>query len=343
MKKTTKLAKIIVYIIIAILFIVFIYLLATKNKTKFYKDESITGNTSCNLLNGGLFCESGDKIYFSNPDDKGKLYSMNSDLSNVKKLYDDNASYINSAEKYIFYTRRNDKMENDANALLSLNTTGLFRISTSGSNAVRLYDDPTQVACLYGNNVYYQHYDQKKGLLLYTAKIDGSEDKQLLEEAAAPYVVFNNRIYYTGWSNDHSIHSLAINGTDNSIIYEGNCTALSKSGDYLYFLDMKNNYSLCRIAFDGGSPETIINQRLATYNVSADGNTVFYQVDDETNNGLYSLDLSTNATTEIRKGDYNYLHITSKYMFFEAYDQSELYTYNLENGNVEIFSPGKDD
>jgi len=62
---------------------------------------------------------------------------------------------------------------------LSLSTTGLFRITKNGTDLSRLYEDPTQVACLYGNHVYYQHYDHKKGLELYSAKIDGSKNKLL--------------------------------------------------------------------------------------------------------------------------------------------------------------------
>lgn len=67
-----------------------------------------SGNTSTNLLNGGLFAESGDTIYFANPYDQNSLYSMDKKLSHVKKLHDDYTSYINAAGRYIFYT--NDVM-----------------------------------------------------------------------------------------------------------------------------------------------------------------------------------------------------------------------------------------
>ena len=139
--------------IIAVAAVAFIiYTMVAGNRTKFYDDESTTGNTSGNLLNGGLFCENEGKIYFANPYDENKLYCMDNDLSNAKKLIDDRASYINSAGGYIFYTRRNDQIENDVDALLSISTTGLFRVNTSGHSVKRLYDDPTQVVCLYGND-----------------------------------------------------------------------------------------------------------------------------------------------------------------------------------------------
>ena len=50
-----------------------------------------------NGAHGGLFCESDGVIYFSNPYDEGMLYSMSSDMEKVKKLSDDNVSYLNVA------------------------------------------------------------------------------------------------------------------------------------------------------------------------------------------------------------------------------------------------------
>ena len=54
-------------------------------RVHFYKDEGTTGNTSTNLLNGGLFAKSGDTIYFANPYDQNSLYSMDTGLKHVKK------------------------------------------------------------------------------------------------------------------------------------------------------------------------------------------------------------------------------------------------------------------
>ena len=51
-----------------------------KNQTVHNNDNAI-GNTAGNLINGGLFCEYNDKIYFANPDDYNKLYVMNSDCN----------------------------------------------------------------------------------------------------------------------------------------------------------------------------------------------------------------------------------------------------------------------
>lgn len=326
MKKERK--NIILIAVAAVIIIVLAIGFRLLNRTS-YNDENTLGNTSSNLLNGGLFCEIDDKIYFANPYDQNTLYSMSSDLQNPKQIFSDNVSYLNGAGKHLYYTRRNDKKEIDKDALLALSSTGLYRINTNGTNLKQLYDDPTQVACLLGNNVYYQHYDQKKGLELYSASIDGKKDTKILEQPCAPYAVKGQTIYYSGASSDHAIHSVATDGSNDTVLSDGNYTALTLQGDYLYFMDMNANYALKRMPLDGGSVETLISDRLATYNVSEDGQTVYCQIDNGTANGLYALDVESKTLRKLKEGNFNYLHLTKKYLLYEKYDQSVLYAMDL--------------
>lgn len=301
-------------------------------------EEGTTGNTSGNLLNGGLFCEDDGKIYFANPYDQNTLYVMDTDLTNPEQISDDNVSYLNVAGKYIFYTKRNDKKTVDSDALMSFSTTGLYRIKKNGSQMARLYDDPTQVACLYGNTVYYQHYDQEEGLLLYAAAVDASEDTLLLEEACAPYVVCNNEIYYTGMETDHAIRKISIQGGDSEVVADGSFTSLTMEGDYLYFMDMNADYALKRMPVSGGTIETLVSERLATYNVAPGGDTLYCQIDNGTDNGLYEYDLSGGSLHLLQSGDYNYLNITRDYLFFQEYDQSKAYVLDLATNSCEELS-----
>ena len=149
MKKGNLIKRILASILILAAVAVISILIIKKGKVKLYSDSSTTGNTSGNLLNGGLFTQADNVIYFANPNDHNKLYKMNANLSKIKKVYNDKVSYINAAGNYIFYTRRNDKFKKSDNALLSLSTTGLFRITKNGTDLSRLYEDPTQVEIMY--------------------------------------------------------------------------------------------------------------------------------------------------------------------------------------------------
>lgn len=326
-------------IVLIIIVIVALILIRDRTNVQLYDNPNTVGNTSGNLLNGGLFCESDDKIYFTNPADDNALYSMNMDLSHMKKISSDKVSYINAAGNYIFYTRRNDKKSTTGEGLLSLSTTGLFRITKDGKHLGKLYEDPTQVANLSGNYVYYQHYDNDNGLQLYSAKIDGSSNEQLSEEGIAPYVIENGLIYFTGQDKDHMIHTMNTNGSGKNVLFDGNCTSLMKAGQHLYYIDMNQNYALARIDLESNEPQTLINTRIATYNVDESESSVYYQVDDGENNGLYRLDLENNETEQLAAGNYNFLHLISNYLFYESYEGDTIYVMDLVTENSEEFKP----
>lgn len=325
-------------LVILAVFIGTAFFLRWNSRVQFYSDESVTGNTSANLLNGGRFAESGDKIYFANPYDQNALYSMDTDLTNVKKLYSDYTGSINAAGKYIFYTRRNDKKGHEAQALFSFSSTGLYRLCTDGQSLKQLYREPTQTVSLLGNNIYYQHYDKKEGLQLFSVGIDGSKNTMLVKEGVSP-VIADNTIYYTGIDSDHNIHKLSVSGGSPSVVYEGNFTGLSYQDNMLYCMDMDNDYTLCRIDLSSGTLTHLTQERVATYNISSDGSIVYYQIDNGKDNGLYAMDIDSGTQTQLRPGNFNYLHIIDKYLFFEEYDGSKAYVMNLSNEQIDDFQP----
>lgn len=313
----------------AVILVVVGFFMWQKTKVQLYDDPNTTGNTAGNLLNGGKFCEADGRIYYADPYDNDSLYVTDDKLQKSTKLHGDTVSYLNVAGDYIFYTRRNDRKSVTGGNVLALSKTGLFRVTTDGKNMGKLYDEPTQSVCLYGNYLYYQHYDEKKGLQLNAAKMDGSSDELLLDEGVSPYSISQGVMYYTGYDKDHNIHTMNINGSDEQTIYNGNCTSLIRAGEHLYFLDMSQNYALVRVNLDGSNPVAIVSDRLATYNVDEKESAVYYQVDNGTSNGLYVKDLEGGEVRKIADGNYNYLHLTSKYLFYETYDGKSVYVMDL--------------
>ena len=120
-------------------------------------DGYVNGNTAGNLYNGGLFCENNGIIYFSNPSDGGKLYSMDSNGENLKKLADDIPTYINADENYVYYIRNNPRGSLDFN-YVAFYQNALVRIDHDGDNILILDQEPCMYASLIGNYIYYLHY-----------------------------------------------------------------------------------------------------------------------------------------------------------------------------------------
>ena len=88
----------------------------------------VNGNTGSNLYNNGLFCEHGDTLFFSNPDDGLRLYSMNRDGSDLKRLSDDRVTSINADDHYVYYCRSNAHDQSQF-SFLHVDTNSLCRLT----------------------------------------------------------------------------------------------------------------------------------------------------------------------------------------------------------------------
>ena len=128
-KKRIRLIIAIVVLVIIVGVIIFLY-----NTFRMrFNDTYVNGNSAGNLYNSGTFCESGDTIFFANPDDGNKLYSMNAD------------------EHYVYYTRA-DSGANEEFSFLHFNTHSLCRIRRDGfGEAATLDNRPCLFASLSGN------------------------------------------------------------------------------------------------------------------------------------------------------------------------------------------------
>lgn len=114
--------------IAAVLLIIAIWLIHFFHTKTHFNDTYVNGNTAGNLYNGGMFCEYDGTVYFANPDDNYRLYSMSLNGDDVKKLSNDTATFINADEHYIYYAR-NNKAENSDFSFLRWNNNSLCRIN----------------------------------------------------------------------------------------------------------------------------------------------------------------------------------------------------------------------
>lgn len=309
-----------------------------------YNDPDLSGNTSGNLLNQGLFCEEGGKIYFSNPDDDGCLYVMDTDMSHVKKVSPDTVTHINAAGKYIYYARHNNRKEGKLSSHLSAAQTGVFRINRSGRQPKMLSRTPAGTVDLLGNYVYYQNYLKDTGLFLYRCGVNDSEAVEISKDNINPLALTDYTLYYSGVTSDHKIHRLNLVNKEDVVIFDGNCTSVILDREYLYFLNMKENYSVCRVNIDGSNPVTLVKERCATFNLSPSGRYLYYQTDNGTESYLGQYDIEEKETALIKKGSFSNINVCGDYVFFQQYDAftQQFYFKTSKPDSVKKFQPGKD-
>lgn len=305
----------------------------------YYNEDDTTGNTAGNLYNGGLYCEIGDTIYFANPSDDGAFYSMDTDCTNVKKLSTDKVASLNADEHYVYYSLRNYAKENISVSVLTFRNTGIYRYARKNGRVAMLFDGANAVSCLYGNTIYYQHYDTKTAIQLHKVDIDKKNAGLVNTDGMVPASIYNGVLYYAGDEKDHYIHALNLATGSNSVLVHANSSMPIAMPGGIYYIAMNDGYAIYRVGYDGSGPEKLVDEFCFTYNITPDEHYLFYQIDGGDDNRIVRLDLTTGIAQTIMDGNFKQIHVTSRYVFFSDFDDTHTYAYQRSDGTVNIFEP----
>lgn len=289
------------------------------------------GNTAGNLNNSGLFCEYDGVVYFSNPYDKGALYSMSPDESNIQKLGSAPVELINAGGDYLYYFQT----AADGSAGLGYMRTrnGIYRSNLKGKDAACLSTDTVFSMQLVDNHLYYLMSDES-GPHFYKQKIDDSEKLLISDTIINPACVVGNTIYFNGTEADHELYTL--NTFDNSItsVWAGNIWNPIVEGDYVYYMDVANNYRLCRYSLSGNVIEVLTNDRIDTYNIC--GDMIYYQKSSSQAPCLKRMYKDGSNNEVVAEGIYSDINSTSQYVYFHAFESTAPTYHTPVNGPVMV-------
>lgn len=299
----------------------------------------VNGNTAGNLYNGGLFCEYNGVIFFANPSDGDKLYSMDANGANLKKLTDDAATYINADENYVYYVRNNpgDSLNFD---FVAFHRNALVRVDHDGKNTVILDTEPSLYAALLGNYIYYIHYDEQNASTLYKVRIDGEEQKQVMEDAVFTCNADGQYFYYNGMHTDGNIHRYDTATDTTTVVYEGNTfQPIVSDGADVYYIDGNTDYSIIHTSLNFDNPTYITRDSVDAYNVH--GSYIYYQRYDKDGSALCMIKNDGSEEMVIKEGDFCDIHVTSYFVFFREYHSQKMYYFPRSNpDDVKMFKPG---
>lgn len=276
------------------------------------------GNTAGNLNNKGLFCEADGKVYFSNAYDNNALYSMNLDETEMKKISNAQAQYINVGGKYLYYYQETTSASQGLGFIRP--ATGVYRSKTNGKDVTCLKRDPSGILTLVDNALYYQHYDNKNGMSLYRMNTNKTDDRELQKAIINPASVQNSQIYFNGIEGNHYLY--ALNTLTNSIttIWEGNVWNPVAQGDYVYYMDVSNDYRLCRYSLSSQTVEVLTSDRIDTFNVY--GNIIYYQKNSTTEPALKRMQVDGSNPEVVAEGNFININITSGNVYFQSFGSS---------------------
>jgi hypothetical protein len=320
----TSIKRVLILLTVLTMAAVLWVLFYSKGRT-YYNDASETGNTTGNIYNGGLFCEQDNTIFFSNDEDGGRLYRMNSDCTDIKKVSDALAVYINADDNYIYYALANDTTKYNEALYSFYNNNGIFRINRNGKKLKAITGDPGAFLMLKGNSLFFERYNVKNGYTLATFQIDGTAERTLIDTFSVPIDDINNYLYYVGDAQGTNIDAIELSSYTKHTYYNGSFAYPVFMGDYLYYINPADDNRLYRMNKNGTGNTLLVDQPCSAYNITISGKYLYYQLNGTKKGSLCRLNTETLESETVKKGNYKEIHVTKKYVFFKSLDSTTTY------------------
>lgn len=294
------------------------------------------GNSAGNLNNSGLFCEHNGTVYFSNGYDNNSLYSMTLSEGELRKLNDIKVCNILAGGDYLYYFRYG--ATGDA-GLGSIRTVKSFnRCLLNGRDTVALTRDVVTKAQLVDNSLYLLVAGDEHPKF-YKIGTDKSDKTLLADYEINPACAENGTLYYNGTQSEHYLYGLDTATDTPYEIWKGNIWYPIKQGDYVYFMDVVENYRLCRYSLTEDIVEVLSNDRIDCYNVNH--GYIYYQTNGNTPQ-LKCMRTDGTGLQIIAEGIYTNINMTSQYVYFQEFgNDATMYHSPLGSAGYEEFSAAK--
>ena len=296
------------------------------------------GNTAGNIYNSGLFCEHEGKVYFANPYDEDTLYVMNSDETEVKKIGTVGVNSINAAGNYLYYYQH-DAGEGSGLGY-AVKTTGMYRMSTNGKDFLCLKRDPVGTLLLIDNDVYYQHFDNSRGVFLDRISIDKKSEAEIMSGVVTPASAMDSILYYADPEDNFYLYSYDTRYGTKSLVWPHRVyNPICHNDGYIYFMDIDTTYELHRYHPMTGEHQTLTTDRVETFNVY--DNMIYYQKFSKSAPALMRMQTDGYGLEVVSEGVFHNINLTSNYAYFTEYEApTPVFKQSLYGPvNPVIFSP----
>ena len=295
--------------------------------------EGTVGNTAGNINNSGLFCEYDGTVYFSNTYDGGSLFAMNPDETELKRLKTLNVRNILAGGSYIYFFQIGSSTSASGPGQIQ-GIRSFDRCKLDGTGSTSLTRDVVVSGQLVDNYLYLLTA-QNSGPLFYKIKIDKKDKTTLAEYNLNPACAENGIIYYNNTQSDHYLYALNTRSDSTTEIWRGNLWYPVKEGDYIYYMDVANNYRLCRYSLSQDVIEVLTHDRVDCFNVGS--GYIYYQKNGADAQLKCMLTDGSNVMV-IAEGHYTNINMTSRYVYFQPFgDETTMYHSPLGSGYYERF------
>ena len=274
--------KIALYIVSAILLCVLLLFLSCGEKKGAQRETKIYdyGNTSGNILHGGIAAEDDEFIYFSSCNPGKSFFFRNYCLCKMNKISGEvevitkcglRATYINVCGEYLFYC--------------DSHLGRIIRVRKDGKQKRRLSPDRVENFMVIGDRIYYRKADfEDDREELYSMDLDG-KDVQLVADGVEFYCIDKNEVYYINAKDNYSVWKTDIYGKDKNKLFEVKVSELLLDEKYIYYVSYPER-KLYKADKQTLTVECIFDGHCADVNIY--DNRVYY-TDMDDNKSLYHM------------------------------------------------------
>lgn len=335
-KKKANHLGIILFIIFIVIIAASIVLINLRNRPQEIPEDAI-GNTSGNINNRGLFCESGDYVYFSNIYDQRKLYKMKPDGTEAECIGDVPAEFINVYGNQIFFYQT-PKADNQVFGLGGL--YGICSTDTNGKTGMNNIDKAiVNSLVLYGPNLYYQHYDKSEGLTVFRANPKTEEKVLLSDKRVFISTPYNGKFLTYNEENGYFLSAFnPANGQMELVDQEARVYNVIVEGQYVYYMNIDDSYKIYRMNLSNYQKEKLTDYTVDLFNVY--GNDIFFQRNSTTEPALMHMKTDGSNEEIVSAGNFTNINCTSTYTYFYEYgDTSPIYRVPTSGGQAQTWEP----
>lgn len=292
------------------------------------------GNTAGNLNNGGLFCEHEGNVYFSNSFDGYSLYAMDVNEGNIRRLNNLKVGNILAGGNYLYYFQTGTVEDGTGFGQIP-GTKSFGRCKKNGTGTTALTKDVVVTGQLVDNDLFLLT-STNDGPSFYKITTSSSDKTVLADYVINPACAQDGVIYYVGTTQNHYLYALDSKTHVSTEVWRGNLWDPILEGDYVYYMDVPNDYRLCRYSLSQNVVEVLTEDRIDCFNVG--GGYIYYQKNSSEEPQLKCMRTDGSDGKVIAQGNYTHINMTSRYVYFQDFtDEITLYHSPLGSDSYEVF------
>lgn len=226
--------------------------------------------------------EANNTLYYQDFTDGCKLYSMNSDGSNRKKLCNDYVVDLVTDGEYIYYSNLNDGKE--------------YKIRTDGTGREVIANIKGWNLNVSGDSVYFSAEDG-----VYSVKKDGSGLKRLTDIASPSTLwLYGNRLYFFA-TYEECIYGMDLDGSNLQKIINDCAYNFRLANNYIYFgrYDAEHKIYLYRANIDGTGVEKISDFTISTGAYDIKDNNIYFDGSVKNISAIYKMQYNRSNITKL--------------------------------------------